>query len=133
MTRFAQRQRVFFVEEPQFRPGRGEFSVTPRAPGISAVTPILSADEPTANATILDDFFRNHRNQSPIAWYYSPMFLEWTWLAAPSVVVYDCMDELSAFKNAHPKMKKREEELLALADVVFTSRTIVGVIRSFIA
>jgi glycosyltransferase involved in cell wall biosynthesis len=124
MTRFAQRQRVFFVEEPQFRPGRDELSVTMRPPGISVVTPFLSSDEPRANATtlatLLNDFFRANRIQSPIAWYYSPMFLEWTSRVAASVVVYDCMDELSAFKNAHPRMKTREEELLALADVVFT-------------
>jgi glycosyltransferase involved in cell wall biosynthesis len=124
MTRFAQRQRVFFVEEPQFRPGRDELSLTMRSPGVSVATPFLSADEPAANATILatllNDFFRANRIQSPIAWYYSPMFLEWTSRVASSVVVYDCMDELSAFKNAHPRMKEREKELLALADVVFT-------------
>jgi glycosyltransferase involved in cell wall biosynthesis len=124
MTRFAQRQRVFFVEEPQFRPGSAELRVELRSPAISVVTPLLPADEPATNAPILRallvDFFRDNQIKSPIAWYYSPMFLEWTSNLAASIVVYDCMDELSAFKNAHPRMKTREEELLALADVVFT-------------
>ena len=124
MTRFAQRQRVFFVEEPQFRPGPGVLGIAMRSPGISIVTPFLPVDEPAMNAPILkallSDFYRQSQIKSPIAWYYSPMFLEWTSGLEASVVVYDCMDELSAFKNAPPRMKEREAELLALADVVFT-------------
>jgi UDP-galactopyranose mutase len=38
----------------------------------------------------------------------------------PLAVVYDCMDELSAFRFAPPELVKREAELLRLADVVFT-------------
>jgi UDP-galactopyranose mutase len=37
----------------------------------------------------------------------------------PVVTVYDCMDELSAFKFAHPLLKQMEKELLNKADVVF--------------
>jgi glycosyltransferase involved in cell wall biosynthesis len=36
------------------------------------------------------------------------------------VTVYDCMDELSKFRFAPPEIHKREAELLAIADVVFT-------------
>jgi UDP-galactopyranose mutase len=35
-------------------------------------------------------------------------------------VVYDCMDELSAFAGAPPELRMRERELFARADVVFT-------------
>jgi UDP-galactopyranose mutase len=35
-------------------------------------------------------------------------------------VVYDCMDELSAFKGASPALQLWEAELLAAADLVFT-------------
>ncbi len=56
----------------------------------------------------------------PMQWFYDPM-------AAPCfigkinerAVVYDCMDELSQFKFAPPEIKKREQTLLAAADVVF--------------
>ena len=44
--------------------------------------------------------------------------LAFTWRLDPLLVVYDCMDELSALDSA----KRREAELLRLADVVFTSR-----------
>ena len=41
-----------------------------------------------------------------------------TW--RPRAIVYDCMDELSAFFGAPPEMVAREQELLQRADLVFT-------------
>jgi UDP-galactopyranose mutase len=38
----------------------------------------------------------------------------------PSLVVYDCMDELSAFLGAPPDLPLREKQLMRDADVVFT-------------
>jgi glycosyltransferase involved in cell wall biosynthesis len=38
----------------------------------------------------------------------------------PSVTIFDCMDELSAFKGAPPELLQRERELMGRADVVFT-------------
>jgi UDP-galactopyranose mutase len=37
-----------------------------------------------------------------------------------AAVVYDCMDELSMFKNAPPQLQILEDRLLRMADVVFT-------------
>jgi UDP-galactopyranose mutase len=48
------------------------------------------------------------------------MALSFTGHLAPRAVVYDCMDELSAFKGAPSIMRERESELLSCADVVFT-------------
>jgi len=58
--------------------------------------------------------------ENPVQWFYDPM-------AVPAflgqmdeiAVVYDCMDELSKFREAPPEIKLRENELLAHADVVF--------------
>ena len=55
-----------------------------------------------------------------IEWYYTPMMLEWSEYLDPAATIYDCMDELSAFKNAPEKLKLREAELFGLADLVFT-------------
>ncbi|MDP9113245.1 MAG: glycosyltransferase [Acidobacteriota bacterium] len=38
----------------------------------------------------------------------------------PTAVVYDCMDELSLFKNAPARLHQNESKLLSLADLVFT-------------
>jgi UDP-galactopyranose mutase len=55
-----------------------------------------------------------------IEWYYTPMMLDWSEQLDPLATIYDCMDELSAFKNAPEKLKLREAELFGLADLVFT-------------
>jgi UDP-galactopyranose mutase len=38
----------------------------------------------------------------------------------PEVLIYDCMDELSAFDFAPPQLLEREQQLLERADAVFT-------------
>jgi UDP-galactopyranose mutase len=54
------------------------------------------------------------------SWYYTPMALPFTEHLSPEFVVYDCMDELSAFKFAPPELTRREQQLLQMSDVVFT-------------
>ncbi len=55
-----------------------------------------------------------------IVWFYTPMMIEWSARLEPKATVYDCMDQLSAFKNAPPELLPRERELFTQADVVFT-------------
>lgn len=54
------------------------------------------------------------------AWFYTPMAIPLLAQLSPHVVIYDCMDELSAFMNAPPALLERERELLGFADLVFT-------------
>ncbi|WP_437774601.1 glycosyltransferase [Sorangium sp. So ce1097] len=58
--------------------------------------------------------------RQPILWFYTPMSLPIAADVEPSLVVYDCMDELSAFRGAPPMLRERERELFARADLVFT-------------
>jgi glycosyltransferase involved in cell wall biosynthesis len=53
-------------------------------------------------------------------WYYTPMARGFSARHEPDLVVYDCMDELSAFRFAPAELLTREAELLARADLVFT-------------
>ncbi len=53
-------------------------------------------------------------------WYYTPMALPFSRDLRPRCVVYDCMDELSAFAGAPSGLAELEAELLERADVVFT-------------
>jgi UDP-galactopyranose mutase len=48
------------------------------------------------------------------------MALSFTRHLIPQAIVYDCMDELSAFKGAPAALREREAEMLSCADVVFT-------------
>ncbi len=53
-------------------------------------------------------------------WYYTPTAIGFTDHLVPDAIVYDCMDELSAFRGAPPGLRMAEAELLARADLVFT-------------
>jgi hypothetical protein len=55
-----------------------------------------------------------------VRWHYAPMALYLKACCPGRAVVYDCMDELSAFKGAPPALRDYERELLAEADLVLT-------------
>jgi glycosyltransferase involved in cell wall biosynthesis len=55
-----------------------------------------------------------------IAWYYTAMALTFSRDLLTELCVYDCMDELSAFLGAAPKLREMEGKLFARADLVFT-------------
>ena len=65
--------------------------------------------------------FRDYAIGDYVQWFYTPMALPLTEaLPEPLSCVYDCMDELSAFKNAPKALLQREKQLMERADVVFT-------------
>jgi glycosyltransferase involved in cell wall biosynthesis len=57
--------------------------------------------------------------QRHIAWVYTPMAFPLAQALTPDVLVYDCMDELSAFLGAPAEMRRREIDLLRAANLVF--------------
>jgi UDP-galactopyranose mutase len=125
LTRCAQRHRVFVIEEPVIDPGPPRFEVSIRQHDVHVVVPRLPADlsaraSAAAQASLLRRFFREYGISDYLLWYYTPMALAFTRQLRPRAIVYDCMDELSAFAGAPASMREREQELLARADVVFT-------------
>ncbi|MEJ7616524.1 MAG: glycosyltransferase [Pyrinomonadaceae bacterium] len=74
----------------------------------------------TALQALIINLVDEHSINDYVLWYYTPMALGWTRQLNPLAVVYDCMDELSAFKNAPIALREREAELFSRADVVFT-------------
>jgi UDP-galactopyranose mutase len=128
MSRSARERRVFFVEEPVFGATVPGLDIRRSDCGVFVVTPHLSegsddAEAPaTEQALLLDELFLEYEVCDYILWYYTPKALAFTWRLDPLLVVYDCMDELSAFDSAPLAAKRREAELLKLADVVFTGR-----------
>ncbi|MGI4942193.1 MAG: glycosyltransferase [Janthinobacterium lividum] len=58
--------------------------------------------------------------QPDLVWYYTPLAQSFAGHLSPRLIVYDCMDELSAFKGASPQMSLEERRLLRRADLVFT-------------
>jgi UDP-galactopyranose mutase len=68
---------------------------------------------------LVRNFFFKHKINEYILWYYTPMAMSMTENLRPVITIYDCMDELSAFKFAHPSLRQMEKELLNKADIVF--------------
>lgn len=126
MSRFVKHFRVFFIEEPVFDDYGKEFLDNTLSPeGVWVIVPHLphgltETEIQELTEKLLQDFFIYFRITDYLFWYYTPMALPVSQSFKPALVVYDCMDELSAFKNAPAMLKERERELMAKADIVFT-------------
>lgn len=126
LSRAAANFRTFFIEEPfatDLEPHYKHF--VDADSGVNIIAPYLPPQATVEAAEkmhrrLIDQFMADHDIDDFLAWYYTPMALGYTKHLSPSLVVYDCMDELSAFSGAPPVLRDREQELFRLADLVFT-------------
>jgi len=128
LARLANKCRVIFIEEPIFAEGeepRWELNSTeknvlvarPHTPG---QTPGFSDGQTPYLKKLVAELVEQENLTDHVVWLYTPMALPLAQELKPKAVIYDCMDELSAFLNAPPQLLEREAELLKLADLVFT-------------
>jgi UDP-galactopyranose mutase len=126
LKRCARERRVFFVEEPVFDNGSMRLDVSERDPNLKVVVPHLPEGlrSEVAKTAVLHDMIQRLLVENNIhqylSWYYTPMALDFSRNLKPLAVIYDCMDELSAFKGAPTSLTLRERELFQMADLVFT-------------
>jgi glycosyltransferase involved in cell wall biosynthesis len=124
LVRAARQQRVFYIEEPIETEGGARLE-TRFEDGVRVVVPHLPrglspAEVAATQRGLLDELLRDEEIGRFLVWFYTPMALAFTAHLEPEVVVFDCMDELSAFKDAPPDLLAREQLLLQSADLVFT-------------
>jgi glycosyltransferase involved in cell wall biosynthesis len=126
LSRCAQDHRVFYWEEPLFFD-----SIEPRlntsvsGEGVMIVVPELPSGMSEAESfamqqRLLSVFVTENGISAPLLWFYTPMALNFTGEQPAAAVVYDCMDELSAFRGAPPGLRAAERRLFEQADLVFT-------------
>ena len=125
LSRCARARRVFFVEEPRPTDGPPRLEVGAREGGVRVAAPHLPESlqgeaRDRAQRILLDELLRAHAIDHYVAWYYSPMALDYSRHLRPAATIYDCMDELTGFLGAPPALRERERELLDRADLVFT-------------
>ncbi|WP_345950673.1 glycosyltransferase family 1 protein [Mucilaginibacter sp. PAMB04274] len=126
LSRFAAYFKVYFLEEPLFEDcSEASLSFSPREGNIFVGVPHLphglSEQEVTSTVgSLLNQFLQDKDLEDFAFWYYSPMAMSFSEKHTPKVTIYDCMDELSAFKNAPKALKDMEKKLMKYADVVFT-------------
>ena len=125
MSRFAKICRTFFIEEPIFGEHEQRYDIRHEEDKLWVIVPHLpnGLNETEVNSrltALVSEVLRDQNINRYVFWYYTPMSLNYTREFDPEVVVYDCMDELSAFKFAPESLKQLEKELLEKAQIVFT-------------
>lgn len=125
MTRLAEHYNILFVEEPVQTEGPAHLKKTAVAPNITVCQPHTNVphygfhdDQIPVLQGLLSDLVPE--GERPVVWFYTPMALPLLQGLDPALVVYDCMDELAAFKNPPKQLLQRESALLNIADLVFT-------------
>jgi glycosyltransferase involved in cell wall biosynthesis len=127
LSRLAKDYRILYFEEPV----RGK-----QTPFLQRFTPCPNVEVLRPHTTV--DAIGFHDEQLPelkpllaeylsdfsiddyLVWFYTPMALPLLAELQPRAVIYDCMDELSAFKGAPRQMVQRESALMKRAQLVLT-------------
>ncbi|MFC3608016.1 glycosyltransferase family 1 protein [Stutzerimonas tarimensis] len=127
MSRFARDYNLLFWEEPiTTEAAEPWLEVRPDASGVQVLVPRLpegragEASERDQRELLNGYLDKLGVGNELLLWYYTPMSLAFSDHLWPRLTVYDCMDELSAFRGAPPELIERETELLRRAELVFT-------------
>ncbi|MGA0609344.1 glycosyltransferase [Caldimonas sp. KR1-144] len=125
LGRLAQRFRVVYVEEPVPAPGPARLVCSSAGPGIEVITPHTPIDEPGFHDAqlpglkpLLDSHFQSLDGSELVLWFCTAMALPLAASLRPRAVVYDCVEDLSAFKDAPRQLRQRESALMRSAQLV---------------
>ena len=125
LSRLAEHYKIAFVEEPIYSDVAPFMKTSSPAPNITVYqphTPIHASGFHDEQIPLMTPLLAQivPAGEHPIVWFYTPMALPLLQSLHPQLVIYDCMDELSAFKNPPKQLLQRENALLGVADIVFT-------------
>ena len=128
LSRMSRMRRVIFIEEPIYdesAPPHWQFEEA--EPNVLVCRPHTPVREPGFDdrqiphlRALVKELLERECPRDYILWFYTPMALPLADGLKPCTVVYDCMDELSAFLYAPPQLLDYEAALLKRADLVFT-------------
>lgn len=127
LSRLARDRRVVFVEEPVHDGASPRLVRSQPMPGVDVLVPHTPVPETGFGdaqlpllSRLMKSFVCQQQITDPVAWFYTPLAAPLAAAIEPCTIVYDCMDELSAFRGAPSRLAEREAALLAIADVVLT-------------
>jgi UDP-galactopyranose mutase len=135
LSRLAKHQQILFVEEPVssteattpyieiLRPDH-----TPNVTVMRLIQPVeanrwIGHGDPLTQATynrLLSKHLAQHHYHDGVLWLYTPMAAEFAGVIPHQLLVFDVMDQLSAFKGAPAELVSRDRALLRQADIVLT-------------
>jgi glycosyltransferase involved in cell wall biosynthesis len=121
-------ERTWFVEEPVAVQGRTEVALCVEPHGqvnrvwleVPAETDVVGFGPTTSKQYEIELAKLLGEAQDRTVWLYTPMALDLAQSLQPSLLVYDVMDDLAAFKSAPVGVVLRQRQALREADVVFT-------------
>jgi len=127
LSRLANYYQIIFVEEPVNSPHENYLERFTPSVNIEVLRPHLTEQANGFNdenapvvRKLIDEFLIQHDVNDYWLWFYTPLALPITENMPSRGIIYYCMDELSAFKNASPLLLERENALFKVADIVFT-------------
>jgi beta-glucosidase/6-phospho-beta-glucosidase/beta-galactosidase/glycosyltransferase involved in cell wall biosynthesis len=134
VSRFARKHRMLFIEEPLFDLNEkdGRLFMHQVMPNVVVACPHFPKSDANNKEKVLAGIERFAHEavklmndeghfDSPMLYYYNPMDVGWSLgKFNERAVIYDCMDELSQFKDAPKELVALESRLIEAADVVFT-------------
>jgi UDP-galactopyranose mutase len=127
LSRLSRTFNVVYVEEPVRGEGEPRLQKVVHGPGLDVLVPHTPIDAPGFHddqlsllRPMLANYLLEHGIKDYLVWFYTPMALPLISEMQPRAVIYDCMDELSAFKHAPRQLRQRETALLKVAQIVFT-------------
>lgn len=122
-TRAASDFDVIYIEEP-LRDGQSfTLRQETREKGVQLIQPIVPTDAAPEQVLdhqklILQAVQQATEDGIDVLWYYTPMALPFARQVEAKAIVFDKMDELSAFAFAADELRQQERELLDCADLV---------------
>lgn len=126
LSRFAQNDnRVFFFEEPIFTDDQTHLHVQEKEKNLFVLVPHISQSDREGSVIeiqkeMLETMIGQENLDDFLLWFYTPMAMDFASHIEGKTTVFDCMDELSAFKFAPPELIENERLLIEKADLVFT-------------
>lgn len=127
LSRLARTRKILFVEEPMYADSDPVAEILEPAANVRVLRPHLrgqsmgySDEQAPQISRLLRDQLSADGIENYSVWFYTPMALPLLDGLSPEAIVYDCMDELSAFDGAPPQLLAREATLLKIASLVFT-------------
>lgn len=127
LSRLAKHFRIVFMEEPMTGAEHDHLEELSPTDNVEVLRPHLTAHVGGFHDDLLPKlqsqlaaFLKKSNIDDYMVWFYTPMALPLANGLKPSAIIYDCMDELSAFKHAPRQLVQRENALYQQADLVLT-------------
>jgi len=118
----ARHYRIVYLETPVGGAAAERMDVTHPLPNVTVYRQHTSGQDKDPWAS-LQSFVSGLAGEAgnPLAWFYTPMAQPLLASLDAGLVVYDCLNDPRASASSSPQLLAREAELLAAADLVFTS------------